>query len=54
MGGVERRQTGSAVMGDCHIGASGNAGCTVVGSPESYGMAFNGAGGGVSLSLHFC
>ncbi len=52
MGGVERRQTGSAVGGDCQIGAGGNAGCAVVGGPESYGMAFNGAGGGVSL--HFC
>jgi hypothetical protein len=45
----ERRQSGVALEGGCDVGVGGNAGCAVVGDPSSYGVGFNGGGGGVSL-----
>ncbi|KAH7098296.1 2 beta-glucan [Auriculariales sp. MPI-PUGE-AT-0066] len=45
MGG--RDMKGTAVSDNCDVAANGNQGCGVkMDSPESYGPAFNGAGGG--------
>ncbi|KAI0736051.1 laminarinase [Earliella scabrosa] len=42
-----REQTGNAVQNNCDVAATGNAGCGVqVTAPNSYGPAFNNAGGG--------
>jgi hypothetical protein len=49
MDGGERRQSGTSLEGNCDIGSDGNAGCGVTGDPGTYGVGFNGGGGGVSL-----
>lgn len=45
----ERRQSGTALEGNCDVGADGNMGCGVTGDPSTYGVGFNEGGGGVSL-----
>ena len=49
MDGGERRQSGTSLEGNCDVGGDGNAGCGVTGDPGTYGVGFNGGGGGVSL-----
>lgn len=45
----ERRQSGTALEGNCDVRADGNMGCGVTGDPSTYGVGFNEGGGGVSL-----
>lgn len=49
---VERRQTGTPVYSECDD-THGNAGCGVVGPPDTYGPEFNSNGGGV-YALEIC
>ncbi|KAJ5646229.1 hypothetical protein N7490_002601 [Penicillium lividum] len=44
---VKRKQTGSTVYSNCDNVTHGNAGCGVVGDPDTYGAAMNANGGGV-------
>jgi hypothetical protein len=47
---VKRKETGYAVYDTCDNSTNGNAGCGVVGDPDTYGAALNEKGGGVSRS----
>jgi hypothetical protein len=46
---VKRKETGNRIYSTCDNSTNGNAGCVVVGEPETYGAAFNQNGGGVCL-----
>lgn len=44
---ASRTQTGTATLNNCDVNANGNSGCGVQApTPDSYGPAFNNAGGG--------
>lgn len=45
---VKRKETGNRIYSTCDNSTNGNAGCVVVGEPETYGAALNQNGGGVS------
>jgi hypothetical protein len=47
---VKRKETGYAAYDTCDNSTNGNAGCGVVGDPDTYGAALNEKGGGVSRS----
>lgn len=47
---VRRKETGHPLYDTCDNSTNGNAGCSVMGDPETYGAALNKNGGGVSHS----
>jgi hypothetical protein len=47
MKGVKRKETGTALHSNCYNASSSNAGCGVKGEANTFGPAFNAAGGGI-------
>lgn len=50
---VKRKETGTVLTNKCLNGTDNNAGCGVLGAPDTYGPTLNANGGGVS-SIFLC